>query len=160
MAEYTMCRSDMQGRKPCFHNEQTERKHGPGTRNLNWQPPSLEVVPTLRAKIRYHRYTRDYIVIFLIELHLLHHTERRQASGDEMLWQQLIGKDYESREELARDLGLALREQRVKAGLTQADLAERINVDEVSVRRWELGLRLPSIETLLLLEAVFIEKNE
>ena len=72
-----------------------------------------------------------------------------------MLWQQLIGKDYASRDELARELGLALREQRLKAGLTQADLAERINMDEVSVRRWELGLRLPSIETLLLLEAVF-----
>ena len=77
-----------------------------------------------------------------------------------MLWQQLIGKDYESRDELARDLGLALREQRVKAGLTQAELAERINVDEVSVRRWELGLRLPSIETLLMLEAVFLEENQ
>ena len=72
-----------------------------------------------------------------------------------MLWQQLIGKDFASRDELARELGLALREQRLKAGLTQADLAERINMDEVSVRRWELGLRLPSIETLLLLEAVF-----
>ena len=80
---------------------------------------------------------------------------QRLTSGDEMLWQQLIGKDYTSRDELARELGLALREQRLKAGLTQADLAERINMDEVSVRRWELGLRLPSIETLLLLEAVF-----
>ncbi len=76
-----------------------------------------------------------------------------------MLWQQLIGKDYASRDELARELGLALREQRLKAGLTQADLAERINMDEVSVRRWELGLRLPSIETLLLLEAVFIKDD-
>ena len=76
-----------------------------------------------------------------------------------MLWQQLIGKDYTSRGELARDLGLALREQRLKAGLTQAELAERINVDEVSVRRWELGLRLPSVETLLLLEAIFTESE-
>lgn len=76
-----------------------------------------------------------------------------------MLWQQLIGKDYESRGELARDLGQALREQRLKAGLTQAELAERINVDEVSVRRWELGIRLPSVETLLLLEAVFTEEE-
>ena len=80
---------------------------------------------------------------------------QRPTSGDEMLWQQLIGKDFASRDELARELGLALREQRLKAGLTQADLAELINMDEVSVRRWELGLRLPSIETLLLLEAVF-----
>ena len=86
---------------------------------------------------------------------LYHILGQRPASGDEMLWQQLIGKDYASRDELARKLGLALREQRLKAGLTQADLAERINMDEVSVRRWELGLRLPSIETLLLLEAVF-----
>ena len=115
--------------------------------------------PTLRSKIRYYRYIRDYITIVLIETHLFTDIERRQASGDEMLWQQLIGKDYESREELARDLGVALREQRLKAGLTQADLAERINVDEVSVRRWELGLRLPSIETLLSLEAVFLEDD-
>ena len=77
--------------------------------------------------------------------------------GDEMVWKQLIGKDYASRNELARDLGTALREQRLKAGLTQADLARLISVDEVSVRRWELGLRLPSIETLLLLESVFTE---
>ena len=91
----------------------------------------------------------------VIEKPLSNNSGRQQTSGDEMLWEQLIGKDYASREELARDLGLALREQRMKAGLTQADLAERINVDEVSVRRWELGLRLPSIETLLLLESVF-----
>ena len=160
MAEYTVYRSDARRQTPSFDNDQMEGKREVGARQLTGQTSVFAVVPTLRAKIRYYRYIRDYITRFLIDSNLLTHSEWRQASGDEMLWQQLIGKDYESREELARDLGLALREQRMKAGLTQADLAERINVDEVSVRRWELGLRLPSIETLLMLEAVFIEENE
>ena len=160
MAEYTVYRSDIRGQMPCFDNDQMEGKREVGSPKLTGQTSAFTAVPTLRAKIRYYRYTRDYIDLFFIGFHLLKHFERRQASGDEMLWQQLIGKDYESRDELARDLGLALREQRMKAGLTQAELAERINVDEVSVRRWELGLRLPSIETLLLLEAVFLEENE
>ena len=159
MAEYTAYQSDIRGQMPCFYDEKVVRKGEVGARILTRQASVSGPVPTLCAKIRYYRYTQDYITIFAIELHLLTHIERRRASGDEMLWHQLIGKDYGSREELARDLGLALREQRTLAGLTQAELAERINVDEVSVRRWELGLRLPSIETLLQLEAVFLEEN-
>ena len=111
--------------------------------------------PTLPSEIHYNEYTTLYWATFNIVINLYLTYGQRPTSGDEMLWQQLIGKDFASRDELARELGLALREQRLKAGLTQADLAERINMDEVSVRRWELGLRLPSIETLLLLEAVF-----
>ena len=110
---------------------------------------------TLPSEINHNEYTILYWAAFNIAIDLYLTYGQRPTSGDEMLWQQLIGKDYASRDELARELGLALREQRLKAGLTQADLAERINMDEVSVRRWELGLRLPSIETLLLLEAVF-----
>lgn len=110
---------------------------------------------TLPSEISHNEYTILYWAAFNIAIDLYLTYGQRPTSGDEMLWQQLIGKDYASRDELARELGLALREQRLKAGLTQADLAERINMDEVSVRRWELGLRLPSIETLLLLEAVF-----
>ena len=110
---------------------------------------------TLPSEINHNEYTILYWAAFNIAIDLYLTYGQRPTSGDEMLWQQLIGKDFASRDELARELGLALREQRLKAGLTQADLAERINMDEVSVRRWELGLRLPSIETLLLLEAVF-----
>ena len=129
------------------------------TRSLLEQASVLAASPTLYSEIRYNEYTNLYFAATNIELSLYQTLGQRPASGDEMLWQQLIGKDYASRDELARELGLALREQRLKAGLTQADLAERINMDEVSVRRWELGLRLPSIETLLLLEAVFIKDD-
>ena len=76
-----------------------------------------------------------------------------------MIWERLIAKHYASRHELARELGTALRKHRMKAGLTQAELAELINVDDASVRRWELGLRLPSVERLLLLEKVFNKKD-
>ena len=127
------------------------------TRSLLEQASVLAASPTRYSEIRYNEYINLYCAATNIELSLYQTLGQRPASGDEMLWQQLIGKDYASRDELARELGLALREQRLKAGLTQADLAERINMDEVSVRRWELGLRLPSIETLLLLEAVFLE---
>ena len=129
------------------------------TRSLLEQASVLAASPTRYSEIRYNEYINLYCAAYKIELSLYQTLGQRPASGDEMLWQQLIGKDYASRDELARELGLALREQRLKAGLTQADLAERINMDEVSVRRWELGLRLPSIETLLLLEAVFIKDD-
>ena len=129
------------------------------TRSLLEQASVLAASPTLHSEIHYNEYTSLYCTATIIVISLYHTLGQRPASGDEMLWQQLIGKDYASRDELARELGLALREQRLKAGLTQADLAERINMDEVSVRRWELGLRLPSIETLLLLEAVFIKDD-
>ena len=129
------------------------------TRSLLEQASVLAASPTRYSEIRYNEYINLYCTATNIEVALYQTLGPRPASGDEMLWQQLIGKDYASRDELARELGLALREQRLKAGLTQADLAERINMDEVSVRRWELGLRLPSIETLLLLEAVFIKDD-
>ena len=129
------------------------------TRSLLEQASVLAASPTLHSEIHYNEYTSLYCAATIIVISLYQTLGQRPASGDEMLWQQLIGKDYASRDELARELGLALREQRLKAGLTQADLAERINMDEVSVRRWELGLRLPSIETLLLLEAVFIKDD-
>ena len=128
-------------------------------RSLLEQASVLAASPTRYSEIRYNEYINLYCAVPNIEMSLCQTLGQRPASGDEMLWQQLIGKDYASRDELARELGLALREQRLKAGLTQADLAERINMDEVSVRRWELGLRLPSIETLLLLEAVFIKDD-
>ena len=159
MAGYTVYRSDIRGQMLCFESGRMEGKQGARARSLIGQATVLAAEPTLHSKIRYYRYTRDYTFSNIIDIYLSKNFERRPASGDEMLWQQLIGKDYASRDELARELGLALREQRLKAGLTQADLAERINMDEVSVRRWELGLRLPSIETLLLLEAVFIKDD-
>lgn len=41
-----------------------------------------------------------------------------------------------------------LRELRKQAGLSQAELADRIGVHQVSVSRWETGLNDPSLEHL------------
>lgn len=55
------------------------------------------------------------------------------------------------REDVARDL---LRLARVKAGLTQAALAERAGVSQALVSAYENGRRQPTVPTLLrLLEA-------
>lgn len=160
MAEYIANRLALLAQLVCRESREPERHRNAGTRSLMRKAGILPPGLTLHSEMRYDEYRNIYIKHYRIDTHLFERFEWLQALGDEMLWQQLIGKDYESREELARDLGLALREQRTIAGLTQAELAERINVDEVSVRRWELGLRLPSIETLLQLEAVFLEENQ
>jgi len=41
-----------------------------------------------------------------------------------------------------------LREARLRAGLTQADLAERTGRDRSVIARWEQGVVAPSVETL------------
>ena len=50
--------------------------------------------------------------------------------------------------ELANTLGEAAREARIRAGLTQADVAERIGIVTEVYGRIERGLMLPSVETL------------
>lgn len=50
-----------------------------------------------------------------------------------------------SREQLARRLGQTIRSERLAKGLRQAALAELMDVDPVTVRRWEGGLRLPTM---------------
>jgi transcriptional regulator with XRE-family HTH domain len=42
-----------------------------------------------------------------------------------------------------------IREARLRAGLSQRDLAERIDRPQSSVARWEAGARRPSLETLV-----------
>src|SRR6478736_6599606 len=42
-----------------------------------------------------------------------------------------------------------IREARLRAGLTQAELAERTGRDRSVVARWEQGVVAPSVETLL-----------
>lgn len=42
-----------------------------------------------------------------------------------------------------------IREARLRAGLTQAELAERAGRDRTVVARWEQGLVAPSVETLV-----------
>jgi transcriptional regulator with XRE-family HTH domain len=41
-----------------------------------------------------------------------------------------------------------IREARLKAGLTQTDLAERLGRDRAQVARWETGAQQPSFENL------------
>jgi transcriptional regulator with XRE-family HTH domain len=41
-----------------------------------------------------------------------------------------------------------IREARVKAGLTQSELAERLGRDRAQVARWEIGGQEPSFENL------------
>lgn len=38
---------------------------------------------------------------------------------------------------------MKIKELREKAGLTQAELAERMNVDAAAVHRWEIGKAMP-----------------
>lgn len=63
-----------------------------------------------------------------------------------------------------------IREARLRAGLTQADLAERTGRDRSVIARWEQAVVAPSVETLtelvracgfdLPLELEPLEKNE
>ena len=50
-----------------------------------------------------------------------------------------------SRDELTLSVGQAIRSERLAKGLRQAALAELMDVDRVTVRRWESGLRLPTM---------------
>ena len=50
-----------------------------------------------------------------------------------------------SREQLAYRLGRTIRSERLAKGLRQAALAELMEVDPVTVRRWEGGFRLPTM---------------
>jgi transcriptional regulator with XRE-family HTH domain len=50
-----------------------------------------------------------------------------------------------------REIGVRLREARLRAGLTQAQLAERIGREHRTIHRWEYATRIPSLEDLLLL---------
>ena len=50
-----------------------------------------------------------------------------------------------SRNELALRVGRAIRSERLTKGLRQTALADLMEVDPVTVRRWEGGLRLPTM---------------
>lgn len=44
---------------------------------------------------------------------------------------------------------------RKKAGLTQAELAETLNVSRQSISKWEMGIATPDIENILALSKLF-----
>jgi transcriptional regulator with XRE-family HTH domain len=50
-----------------------------------------------------------------------------------------------------REIGARLREARLRAGLSQVQLGERIGRDHRSIHRWEHAYRAPNLEDLLLI---------
>ncbi|MBH9659403.1 helix-turn-helix transcriptional regulator [Burkholderia pseudomallei] len=49
---------------------------------------------------------------------------------------------------LAARVGTAIAEQRRARGLTQAKLAEMINLEQEAISRWERGARMPTLHRL------------
>jgi len=49
----------------------------------------------------------------------------------------------------AKKLGKKIKLARVELDLTQMDLAEKINAKQKSISRYENGISLPSLETLV-----------
>lgn len=45
-------------------------------------------------------------------------------------------------------MGQHIKEARLKAGITQAELADKLGIPYQSIGQWERGLRTPKIETL------------
>ncbi len=75
-------------------------------------------------------------------------SERFEAMKDKMLSDPDVREAYDAMTgefALARELIAA----RVRAGLTQAELAERMGTTQSAVARIESGRRLPSMKTLL-----------
>lgn len=48
-----------------------------------------------------------------------------------------------------------LYEVRKKAGMTQNDLAEKLNVSRQAVSRWEMGTAMPDVENLVAMSELF-----
>ena len=75
-------------------------------------------------------------------------SEQLEAMKDKMLSHPEVREAYDAMADefdLARELIAA----RVRAGLTQAELAERMGTTQSAVARIEGGKRLPSVKTLL-----------
>lgn len=52
-------------------------------------------------------------------------------------------------------LAIRLKELRIKGNLTQHQVADKINVSRSSYSQYELGLKQPSIDTLLMLAELY-----
>lgn len=48
-----------------------------------------------------------------------------------------------------------IKVNRLKLGLTQKQLAKKVNKTEVAVRMWELGKNEPTLSSLLILKKIF-----
>lgn len=66
-----------------------------------------------------------------------------------------MARSKQINKELAVQIGRAIREHRDAAGLTQAQLAEAIDLQSESISRIEGGKRLPTIEKLTAMAILF-----
>ncbi|OWW21859.1 helix-turn-helix domain-containing protein [Noviherbaspirillum denitrificans] len=55
----------------------------------------------------------------------------------------------------AQRIGKRIRQFRAALGLTQAQLAEQLEMDDMTISRFETGLRAPSLDQLERLSAIF-----
>lgn len=53
------------------------------------------------------------------------------------------------------DLGLLIKNLRKQAGLTQQQLAQKLDVTVTTIGRWELNYKTPSVERLVELSRIF-----
>ena len=56
------------------------------------------------------------------------------------------------RKTIAMRFGITVRSNRQRLGITQSALAEALDVDTVTVRRWEMGIRTPTLTNIGRLE--------
>lgn len=49
---------------------------------------------------------------------------------------------------MATDIGQAIKENRIKKGMTQADLADKVGLATITIRQYEKGTREPKLEVL------------
>ncbi|MFQ5874187.1 MAG: multiprotein-bridging factor 1 family protein, partial [Dehalococcoidia bacterium] len=64
------------------------------------------------------------------------------------------GRRVELLRRVAKKVGQVIRDRRLDRGLTQGQLAELLGVEPITVRRWELGIRLPAQRNLDAIEKV------
>ncbi|WP_225412989.1 helix-turn-helix transcriptional regulator [Stigmatella hybrida] len=84
-----------------------------------------------------------------MKLHLKARVAKRRPRAKTHRKRPLLPEDAQRREQrLASTLGMAVREARMRAGLTQAELAESIGTATEVYGRLERGKMLPSVPTL------------
>ena len=50
---------------------------------------------------------------------------------------------------------ISIRQQRIKAGLTQSELGKRIGIGQSAIAQWEGGVTSPRVDKLLLMATIF-----
>ena len=50
-----------------------------------------------------------------------------------------------------------INELRIRCGMSQTELAQKLNVTRSSVNAWEMGISVPSVQNLLELSQIFLD---